>query len=93
MGVGRNWREKAVSFPKIILRPHLKKEKPKAFGGRWGRISKSEGKEERRRQGVETAFLGGVGGSVGRGGRHIPSKGEGHFLPAWGSARTEPKTA
>lgn len=61
LDVGGNWRERAVSFPKIILRPHFKKEKPKAFGGRWGRISKSEGNEERRRWGVGTAFLGGVG--------------------------------
>lgn len=41
-----NGRERVVSFPKIILRPHLKTEKPKAFEG-GGR------RKERRREANE----------------------------------------
>lgn len=41
-----------VSFPKIILRPHFKKEKPKAFwrgGDEGGRVEKNAARRRRRR--------------------------------------------
>lgn len=86
---GGNRRERAVSFPKIILRPHFKKENLRLFGGGDG--------EKRRSQ--KKAWSGedelGMGVVVGRGAGELQLSGggrEGHVLPAWGGARTEPKT-
>lgn len=49
---GGNGRERAVSFPKLILRPHFKKENLRLFGGGDGdgeKIHKSEESVEWRR--------------------------------------------
>lgn len=47
--MGGNGRERAVSFPKIILRPHFKKENLRLFGGGVEeKIHKSEESEKCR---------------------------------------------
>jgi len=68
-----------------MLRPHFKKEKPKAFGGRWGkrgRRSKWEGNEDGaemvcRKWGVPGGRTCFPGDSRGRGSWSVPSQREG----------------
>lgn len=74
---GGNGRGRGVSFPKIILRPHFTKEKPKAWGGqRW----EGEGKRgtERMELGMEAGRCRTCSpvGSAGRGGWCVPGRGE-----------------
>ena len=88
--VGGRWTERAVSFPKIILRPHFKKEKPKAFGGEGRKMKEEMGEGDGGARGQNLLFLGTPWAeAVGR----LPSPKEGgRFLPGWGLGRTEPKT-
>lgn len=93
-----------VSFPKIILRPHLKTEKPKAFEGGGG-VGGRRGEGRQMRNGEDGVSNGGGktqnpslpwgacrqsvdGDSPAKG----KGKREGFHLPAWGLARTEPTT-
>lgn len=57
MDVGRNGRDRVVSFPKIILRPHLKTEKPKAFEG--GEVARRKERREQMRNGEDGVRNGG----------------------------------
>ena len=100
MDIGGNGREREVGFPKIILRPHFKKENLRLLGGGVGvgrrYVSQRKVRKGEDELGMEVArgrtYF--PVGSVGRGSWRAPSQvdGGGPPCPCVGLARTEPKT-
>lgn len=96
--MGGNGRERAVSFPKIILRPHFKKENLRLFGDGEKRRKSEKARHGEDELGMEVvagrACFPGALWAEAAGERPAEWTGrEGHVLPAWGGARTEPKTS
>lgn len=81
--VGGNGRERAVSFLKIILRPHFKKENLRLFGDRDGEKIRQVRESEKWRRLIRNREGGWRAEAAGEG----PAEGTGrvgHVLPAWG---------
>lgn len=85
--MGGNGRERAVSFPKIILRPHFKKENLRLFGDGLGEKIRQVRESEKWRQLIRTWGGGSRAEAAGEG----PAEGTGGpSAPCMGRARTEP---